>query len=627
MRAVGDPGTGGARIEARAGVVGHRVAALARWFGRPLNLLAIFAALVFTLLAAEALVGGASVGVTVDEPAHVARFDGWLDSGYYMSDALLVGGEPDPANPLATPYVYGAAFSSAAHLVSVAVGMESLGETSGTAGAYSARGVVVALLGILAAIGVALAVRAITRDRLAALFAAAALLAIPAWTGRAMWDIKDIPAGAGYTLLTAGLVIAVACGRDAPSVRRQIGAGALVGTGVFFGAGTRLGLWAPLVVSLILFVTLSAVLLARSGRIARPPLGPVVGFAAGLILVAALHPKLASSPASFLRGSVSDSAGYDQPSSSLVFGFDIDAMNAPSWYLPLLLFGGVPLLLFALALLGVASWGRRSLSLRKRIGAHGPEECRTAAVALVLTQLALVPFAASQSENAGSIQHHLYVFPAAAILAGLGAHRLLVRLRQRHSPAWRWAIVSGLGLALLVPTVEQTRLYPYNYVYVNPLAGVRGYDGYWEPEGAWASSREAIRQVPADATLACSFNLVPEFGSHADVDLFDCGAQLRPYRDEVGSDARGVSAPGEIWIVGRNRGLNQPPTYCDDAGSVTRPLRGEELVMSYVLRCNPPPEVLESLSPQITGAPAEAGFSLFAATGEREDSVRAGMYQ
>ncbi len=165
------------------------------------------ACLVVVLLGAEMLLGASTIGLGVDDYIHVERFDEWLRSGWYVPSPFLPGGEPDPTRIESTPYVYGAAFSVLAHLANVALGNEAIGEISTDADAYAVRHVVAALIGLGTVLCVGVAVWALTRDRLAAVWSGAALLAIPAWTGYAMFSNKDIPVAAAFTFITAGLVL------------------------------------------------------------------------------------------------------------------------------------------------------------------------------------------------------------------------------------------------------------------------------------------------------------------------------------------------------------------------------------------------------------------------------------
>ena len=209
---------------------------------------------------------------------------------------------------------------------------------------------------------------------------------------------------------------------------------------------------------------------------------------------------------------------------------------------------------------------------------------------LVMLQLVLLPTAAIVAESPmySGLRQHLYVLPAVAILAGIGAARVLRATRVAGaSRGVRWAAALVLALALAVPAVEQTRLYPYNYVYVNPIAGLGGVQGRWETELQFLSSREAFRRIPSTVEPACAYWLVPAQGPTPRPIFTPC-REYPTFRDEVGDEATASATKGERWVVGRTRADNHPPDYCREHDNVTRTLRTEEIVMAYVLRCTPP---------------------------------------
>ena len=72
------------------------------------------------------------------------------------------------------------------------------------------------------------------------------------------------------------------------------------------------------------------------------------------------------------------------------------------------------------------------------------------------------------------------------------------------SSRWPRRIAATLiSAALLIPMFEQTLLFPYNYIYVNPIAGLGGVNGRWETDFWGASSREALSKLPPSAAPYC----------------------------------------------------------------------------------------------------------------------------
>lgn len=568
---------------------------------KPLGVVLAMAVVTLLVLAGEIVLGARAVGLYIDDYVHVSRFQEWLAEGWYVPSygaaAPPGGGEPQPGT-LSSPFVYGPAFSALAHLVNVALGNEAMNEISTAAEAYQVRHLVVAFLGIGTVACVGVAVRVLTRDLLAAIWGAAALVAIPVWTGQSMFNIKDIPVASGYTFVTVGLMLGLASARrdSWPSPRRLIAVSALVGFGVMIGVGTRSAMWVPLALSLSAFAALSWLVFRSRADVLRSLAAPGVGFLVGLGVVAALYPYAAATPIEWIIGAVSDSSGYEPPSPpTLTVGRLLSPTDPPVWYLPAWFFAGVPVIIFGLAGVGMALVIRSAARWRRtETGIEALSRLQVVGgMLLVMLQLALLPTASivSGSTMYSGLRLHLYMLPAVAILAGIGAAKLLRAIRSKgSSPRLRWAATFVLAVALVVPAVEQSRLYPYNYVYVNPVAGLGGVQDRWETEQLYVSPREAFRRVPPSVMPLCSYGLVLPGWTDWEM-IRNCGpnnALFEPFRDELGEDATATPRAGEIWLVGRTRSGNHPPHWCREEDNVTRPLRTEEVVMAYVLRCVPP---------------------------------------
>jgi hypothetical protein len=569
----------------------------------PLRLVLATAALALLFMAGETVLGAVEVGLHVDDYIHVSRFQEWLEHGWYVPSygpaAPPFLGEPQPGT-LSSPFVYGPAFSALAHLVNVALGNEAMDEISTAADAYQVRHLVVALLGLATVACAGVAVRVLTRDLLAAIWGAAALLAIPVWAGQSMFNIKDVPVASGFTFVTVGLVLGLASARQDswPSPRRMLAVSALVGFGFMIGVGTRSAMWLPFACSLAAFAALSWLVLRSRADVLRSLGAPGVGFVVGFAVVALLHPYPPATPVEWLIESVSESSSYDPQLAgtppTLTAGSLLSPTDPPVWYLPAWLFAGVPVIIFGLAGVGTALVIRSAARWRRTgTGANAPSRLQVGGMLLVTLQLALLPAASifAGSTMYSGLRLHLYMLPAVAILAGIGAAKLIRVARAKGSSIrLRWAAALVLAVALAVPTVEQTRLYPYNYVYVNPLAGLGGVEGRWEADQLYVSSREAFRRVPRAVTPLCSFGLIIPSWTTREM-IKTCGlnhALFDPFRDELGEDATATPKAGEVWVVGRTRAGNHPPHYCREDDNVTRSLRTEEIVMAYVLRCVPP---------------------------------------
>jgi cytochrome bd-type quinol oxidase subunit 2 len=562
---------------------------------RALDPISLVAAIVIAFGVVQLFAGAWATGITTDEPAGADRLASWIATGWYLPPSELEDGEPKSGEKvLSSPYVYGPAFSLIAHAANIAVGNEGRGEVARTRGAYGVRHTIVALLALLAVLAVGVSVWSLTRSRRFGLWSAAALLAVPAWMGQGFFNFKDIPAGTGYTLVTAGLILALGEEADRPGLRlRRAAVVALLAGGILVGAGTRLSLWAPFLAS---FLTYAALRVGRS-RLGHmncsrgTDVAVLGGGVLGALAIAVTYPKAAAAPLSLLVESISGSANYPNLTQTLVAG-QVVGYRPPFWYLPTYVAASYPLLLGLLAIaclvLGVRALikVRAEQPLRRKLW-----ERNDLGLVLVLQQAALLPFLAvvDGAVMYDGIRQHLYVIPALAILSGVGAAKLWGWSRRREKSRRPALAAILLALALVIPMAEQTVLFPYNYAYVNAVAGIGGVNDRWETDFWQASWPEALSHVPRGVELTCAWDLVPPRDPrHVPLKTYPCpGEQLGPFRDERGADttAEPGREPPARWVIALKRGGDLPPDTCEQVADVTRWLRGESLKMSYVLRC------------------------------------------
>jgi hypothetical protein len=556
----------------------------------------LIALAVIAIGAIQLCYGALSSSVTYDEPFHVSRTQNWLSTGWYLPDEFLTDeGEPDPNEPRAVTHVYGPAFSVLAHSVNVILGNEAPSEISTSREAYTVRHLVSAAVGLLGVFAVALIVWALTGSRTFGLWAAAGLLAVPAWTGQSFFNVKDVPAATGYTMFTAGLVLACCDGRSrSTSLKGKITIAWLVASGVALGVGTRPSFLIPFAISLALFGFLR---FARSRADAWRGDGGagfsvVMGCSVGLILLMMMYFRGWEQPWDFVLGSLFEAADYAHEAVTLTAGQVLTA-RPPWWYLPAWIFGSYPIALMGLAVLGLFA---TSSTLLHRTGGRSAWRMlwtrREIAIVIVLFQAVLVSggAAARGAVMYHGIRQHIYVVPAIAVLAGVGAHSAWLWARShKHFAGWLQPImIIALSFALVLPMIDQLRLFPYNYVYVNEIAGGRGITERWETDYFQASSAEALSRVPQGVDLLCSDRLVRDWLPN-NPRYFKCvGVRWDPIADARGENVSPYADPkdGEVWVIGRYRGGNSPPDFCVRFHDVTRSLRGEDVLMSYVLRCD-----------------------------------------
>jgi hypothetical protein len=548
--------------------------------------LLVLAGVVVAVNVAVLFLGAWGIGVTTDEPIHVDRLQHWFDQGWYAPGDQMAGGEPDPS--VSGLYVYGPVAALVAHVVSVLGGTEPWGVMSGAPEAYATRHIAVALFSLLGVVAVAAIVRLLLGSWRWALVAAAVLTAIPTWTGHGMFNIKDTPVAAGYTVVTLGLV---ALARpSAPGSRRlRVLGGAAVALGSTLLVGTRPGTWVALLLSIafLLVLTWGVDLLgpdrsAAAARLRSRAAAAVLGLAASWLVLLVVYPKLFAVPGR-LVAAFADSADYPWKDTVLTAGMTL-SMPPPPYYLPLWFAAQTPVVVLLLGLVGLVS--PVVLLLRIRSVDASADTALATGQAMVSAQALLLPLGAILTSAVlyDGTRQVLFVLPALAVSATVACWLVMRWLAVTGRPRWRTGLVWALGLALVVPTVTAARLFPYSYSWFNGVASAVPVDGAWMTDYWSASNREAIALLPAGTEQSCH-EWTPEAQLLA-CDDFAEQAVFWPTRG-TGIDAPALGA-GEYAQLSFNRGSVVPPEGCTKVAAVSRPLFFREITMSFTMRCDVP---------------------------------------
>ena len=557
----------------------------------------ILATAIVVLLAgiAQVIAGAISIGVTLDEPTHVMRLQGLIGEGWYVPPVFLTDIGPSSV-PEASPYVYGPAYSLIAHAANVVTGNESTGDVSNYAAAWETRHLVVALIGLLTAAAAGLAVWLLTASRRFAVWGAAALLAFPIWVGMSLFNPKDVPVAAGYTLFTVGLLLALGRGRLVGTTRASaVAVGSLLAVGFYLSAGTRPALWAALLASAATFAVLAWGRMRFAGA-PRDRLGAgavVVGILIGILAMVVSYPAVFSHPFDLLTQSIADSADFSWSGFTLTAGRLVPPFP-PWWYLPVWVFASSPVLLLLLSIAGAASPFGVFARVHSRIDRARLREwlARDDVGVVLVAQQALLMSVGSILIGAnmyGGLRQHLYVVPALAILAGVGASALWRRVSAGAGiRRGRVAVALLVSAALAVPMIEQAFLLPYNYVYVNPIAGIGGINGRWETDFWEASRREALSLLPPDAQPYCGSLSQSANDDQPAISSCILSPVIAPYLGERQGEPIGSqgSAAQSVWVISSDPLADADPAQCSQADDVTRWLRGEEVLMTHVFLCD-----------------------------------------
>lgn len=516
------------------------------------RLLTVFSLIVIAFLSVQAVQGAYLLGRATDEHTHgVDRTRSWVNSGWFVPNRFLSNGEPKGSVSPGRLRAYGPAWGVTGHVVNTILGVEEWGKPS-SRGTENRR-LVSTALGVIAALAVAFAVGTMTTAT-AGLWTGAALMAIPAWTGYAMFHPKDVAVAAGFAMLSSGLAAALTRTRYWPVVV------ALCALGIFYGFGTRTAMWIPFFGLLLAFAFLTW--MRGIGNRVAVAVGTLIGVAG----VALIQPRHVADLHAFFVASARVSAEFPgaRGRSTLTAGELLPAIGGPWWYLPAWAGTAIPLGIMALALLGLGllvvrkSWGLDPL---KRL-----THAEAGAIFFALQALALpVASTVAGSNVYGGLRQHLYLVPGIAGLAGIGAAWVLA---QRPG----WLVPSCLAVALLVPTIEQTRLFPYNYTYRNLLA--HPVEGRWETDINITSRREAMWMVPRDVPVSC---------------ITGEGNARNCFHTSERGRANVLPLDDGHWLIMRVFERLEPPAGCRDHGKVERPLRWETLTMIRVMICDSDP--------------------------------------
>ncbi|MDA8777185.1 hypothetical protein N9M74_00900 [Pontimonas sp.] len=544
----------------RLGIGGHSASTTSEGPGPPLWLLVTSAALTLAGVVQQ-FMGAVSSGVTIDEPLHVQHLSSFFGSGVYSSSA------------------YGPATALFAHTLNVAAGSEQLWTVSMSADAYVVRHLAVAILGVMTAVSVALIARVALGHWGWALVSVGLLLSFPLWVGHSMFNIKDVPLAAGFTMFTAGLALLTS-----QLTRRWIRLSAgvlLLLTGLFFGVGTRpIGMVLMGASAVLLGVVWGAPRLSRIVHSSR-----IFGVF-GVVLIGGLLLALVG-VAQFeaTRGFLSTSLEYPWNGWNLYGGQRVGAR--PGFWNVLGVYAATtPILVGALVLAGTVSVGARFFTRSPKLYEQFSERATFALVAFQGAGAFLAVLLLDPVLYDGARQI-LFVIPALSIIATAGLHLILARLRNvsiRRS-AMGVAMAGAIALGLGAPMGSQIQLFPYNYSFYNVIAQGAGVNGSWETDYWGSSIREAAGVVAGGDPVTCRSVGDLNFTISS---LEPC-ATLSPYVGAGAALANSTLPDNHFWVLRTERTLawHGPVTSdnCTFHSQVTRPLRGEDVSMAWVYQC------------------------------------------
>ena len=494
-------------------------------------------------------------------------------------------------------YLAGANYSSASygpfaslfgHVLNVVLGIEAWGSPIGTSEAFAGRHLAMGLLGIAAIAAVGLSLGILLRSWSWGLVGAALLASIPVWVGHSMFNIKDVPAGAGYALFSAGLVVVLA---SFLRLRLRIPlAFTLLALGTLVAIGTRPGMWPLLAASALatvvvwaisVFMQRTSLVLRRQRWLLSGGLGLLVvigAVALSVLFFTEFGRELAEAVTRSLDHPWSKSRRYagirvfNRPDA--LFVFQILLSQLPTFIAALFLLGAV---IAAVAFVRAVIRGSYMGMLAKAFPVF--------AIQVFVPFLVLAVFSPVLYDG---IRQILFVVPGVAVFAAIGLWGVVRAVSVLFESRRRFKAVVGavICIAFVLISVDQIRLFPYNYVYYNEIAQGSGIGGAWETDYWDSSFREAIDgAVVAEDPVMCGFTHTTYWNIE---DLRAPCITISPYLDELTPGKDSILAEREFWTVRSERNLLQygpPPFNCFPESAVTRKLRSETLVMSRLYRC------------------------------------------
>ncbi len=510
-----------------------------------------------------------------DEFRHVRKLQTFLLSGIYT----IVPIDNIPPNlEISTagnnPYSYGPLFTLIGHVAAVLSGAETWGVISTSDAAFNARHVTVIAFSLLGVFAAGWGVSLVTRSRIWGVATSALLMSIPIWTGSALFNVKDIPIAAGFTLFTSAC-IGLTLPADWISRRLRIGALVAMYGGTLILWGVRPGIWPAIVIGLLamLLINLRFTNFAQPWQSVKTLVAPVIALAASYLTMLVIYPKAFINPLYLLYRSFKGTADFPHDTVILTDG-ELLRTPPPWYYLPKWIAAQFPELLLVLLVVAsiVAIWLVLSRLFRS---ATTERDFALPAIVFVFAQFAAFPLAAIllKSTIYGGVRQFAFIIPAIAMLI------MIVLYLATTTPAvTRFAWLRPTVTVLLVAsatmaTVAQVQLFPYQSNYFNPTTVARGIDGRWDVLARKLSYGELYSQLSSEQRAACSTSC-PELG------IFPKSYTANPADGgEPLADGYSVRLPGA-----KTKAKPTPP--CGPVvASVTRPYLWTEITISEAYLC------------------------------------------
>lgn len=342
---------------------------------------------------------------------------------------------------------------------------------------YQLLGVVNVSIALAGAAAVALAMWTIFRSLLVATFAWALVVSMPLYAGLASIDWKDIPIAVGVSFLSTGLVLSLTLSTDK---RRVVGGVLFSSVGAVMAVASRPGAWIILtLIALCTLLILGIVKLFQGsfGDLMAPLVSVVIATLFTVIFLWLTNPiaRLGIFQWLFDAAVVSQ----DNPWWGVVRtnGIDVNAANLPLWYPAAWLLAQLPLLTLMVLLLSalfvLGSW----VSWQS---APSGRELTLLIPLLVQSIIAPALIVSTRPVIYDGIRHLLFLVPALLAVSAVSVAGLERRFQREHRPSFR-AIPAVFAVVVVASSVWAIfRWFPYEYAFINPIAGRDMQSRDWE---------------------------------------------------------------------------------------------------------------------------------------------------
>lgn len=508
-----------------------------------------------------------------DEILHVEKIQTFLLYGIYTIPAADAG-DFDISTAPRHPYSYGPLFTLIGHVVAVLSGAETWGVISMSDAAFNARHVTVVAFSLIGVFAAGWGVSLVARSRVWGVATSALLMSIPIWTGSALFNVKDIPIAAGFTLFTSAC-IAMTLPADWISRRLRIGALVAMYGGTLILWGVRPGIWPAIFIGFLamLLINLRFTNFAQPWQSVKTLVAPVLALAASYLTMIVIYPKAFINPLYLLYKSFKETASFPHGTVILTDG-DRLSTPPPWYYLPKWIAAQLPELLVVLLVVAsiVAIWLVLSRLFRT---ATTERDFALPAIVFIFAQFAAFPLAAIvlKSTIYGGLRQFTFIVPAIAMLIMIVLY-LAMTTPAVMRRAWLRPTVTVLLIAsATMATVAQVQLFPYQSNYFNPTTVSRGIDGRWDMLARKLSYGELYSQLSSEQRAACS-------ASCPELETFPKSFTANPVDGgEPLVDGYAVRFPG-------SRTTSRPIPPCGPVvASVTRPYLWTEITISEAYLC------------------------------------------